>query len=424
MARMTLSFIEGLQAKEKLYRLAVDGCRGLYLQVARTKAGLSKTWVFRYRVYTGGVTYGVGNRPSKEGSYTIGAYPQWSPKRAQDRADQLRDQVKAGTDPNEVVTKPVKAKRIKPVPPPPAPEDLTPTFRAVAEDFFVGHVQVKNQPSYQKYQRWALDSRVLPALGDMKITDVTAQVVTRFLDGLSSTPVTANRIRALLSKLFSWSGRRVELLEGKVNPVTGHERHEEVPSERRLTVDEISQLGDNYRRALTVNSGFTEADRQLAHAAIFLLLTGARSGVVLCQQKENQFPEDQVLCFDAKAPGLKGCRKVYMGTHAVELLPKIPFDINRGELWRLWLRLRPDECTCSLHDLRRTFLSVSADLGYDEALVDALVHKSRGKVRDTYFRRADPTLLAVAEKIGQNIAELLGLVKPVRSKTRTKVSAT
>jgi integrase len=65
--------------------------------------------------------------------------------------------------------------------------------------------------------------------------------------------------------------------------------------------------------------------------------------------------------------------------------------------------------------LRRTFASIGADLGHDEAVVDALLGHSRGKIRDTYFRRADPTLLAVAEKVGQHIAELLGLVQPVKA---------
>ena len=404
MAKMTSDYLDGLDAKGKLYRVPVDGCRNLYLQVTGKPGAPVRSWVFRYRLR------------GKDGSYTIGRYPEVSTKKAMGKADVLRTDIKDGKDPNEI-RKATRAKA-KPVPVS-APIDTTPLFRAVAEDFFNGHVKVKNQPSMQKYQRWALDKRVLPVLGEMKVTDVTAQVITKFLDDLAGTPVTANRVKSLLSKMFNWAGRRVDVLSGASNPAQGHERHTETPRERRLTEDEIRAIGESYRGT---GEYWGPGLFELRHALVFLLLTGARSGVVLCQTSSNQFPEEKMLRFDPKTPGLKGCRAVFLPAAAVKILPKIPFGIDRNHLWRSWLHLRPDGCKCSIHDLRRTFASIGADLGYDEALVDAVLGHSRGKIRDTYFHRADPTLLAVTEKIGGHIAELLGIAKSKKEKVTQGVA--
>ena len=85
-------------------------------------------------------------------------------------------------------------------------------------------------------------------------------------------------------------------------------------------------------------------------------------------------------------------------------------------LWKSWVRLRGQELTRTIHDLRPTFASIGADLGHNEAVGDAVLGLSRGKIRDPYIRQADPTPLAVAEDNGTHNAVLLGLTKPVKAK--------
>jgi len=367
------STVKDLEARDQTYRVNDLDANGLALQV--TPAG-AKSWVLRFRDAAGG-----------QKTITLGRWPEVGVDEARRRATAAKAKVDSGVP---LVTK----RSSKP------PKEVSITFHAVAEDFYREWVLVKNMPSYQHYQRWALNKHVLPALGDMPLTEVTVPIISKFLDGLSGTPTTANRVKALLSKLFNWARRRYKELEGVANPVQGHEHHEETARESRLSEADLKVLGERYR---------TSQD-PLRHPLALLLLTGARAGVVLELAEVNRSPEEKMLRFEAKAPGLKGCRAVYLCGSAVKLLPSIPTLVDRGALWRAWLRLRGD-FDCSIHDLRRTFASVGADLGRDEAVVDALLGHSRGRIKDTYIRRADPTLLEAAESIGGYIAGLLGIAE-------------
>jgi integrase len=60
------------------------------------------------------------------------------------------------------------------------------------------------------------------------------------------------------------------------------------------------------------------------------------------------------------------------------------------------------------HDLRRTFGSTAADLGYSDGTIgDLLGHARRGVTSRHYIRRADPMLSAAADKVSETIARLL-----------------
>jgi integrase len=393
-------FVDSVGPGEGLRRFPVEGYAGLYLQV--TAAGVS-SWVFRYRI----------RRDQK--AYTIGQVvrDKITLAKAKTETIRLRGEVGAGRDPSEAQKKTREPKPAPVLPPPEPLIDLTPTLKDAAEAFYRDWVLVKNQPSTAKYQRWALDKYVLPALGGVKLPDVDIDMVSKFLDGLSRIPTTANRVRALLNKLFNWSLRRYNVyLKHTGNPVSGSEKNEETPREARLTDDQIRAIGDNYRWYGKDYKPSPGSVCELRHALMFLLLTGARSGVVLCETEENRVPAEKMLKFAPKTPGLKGCRAVYMCDAAVKLLPHIPYGIDRNQLWHAWEHLRPEGCDCSIHDLRRTFASIGVDLHHDEAVVDALLGHSRGRIRDTYHVRADATLLVVAEDIGSHIAVLLGLQKP------------
>jgi len=280
------------------------------------------------------------------------------------------------------------------------------TVRSVAEDFYVKHIMVNNQPSTQALQRWTLDAKVYPVLGNLPIDQVTPQVMSRFLDGLASTPSQQNRIRSLMSKLFRWAGRREECLEGKPNPVLGYEHARTTSREVRLSDADFAAVREVY---WDMDKWTSVAAYQHRWAVMFLLMTGCRAGVIYNLKPEHMFPEEGLLRFPAREPGLKGCRAVYMGTAAREMLKRIKLGMRRDQLQRSWEVMRPEGCEVTLHDLRRTFASVAADLGHDEGVIDALLGHSRGAIRDAYVRRADTTLMAVAEEVSWHIARLLGI---------------
>jgi integrase len=60
------------------------------------------------------------------------------------------------------------------------------------------------------------------------------------------------------------------------------------------------------------------------------------------------------------------------------------------------------------HDLRRTFASVAADMGYGDATIAELLgHARRGVTERHYVRRSDPVLIAAVDKVAAHIAAAL-----------------
>ncbi len=374
-----------LEPKAKLYRVPV-GDKGLFVQVAPN--GL-QSWVFRSH----------GRAPLwRDMSITVGRVSTMSLHKAKAQAALLAGQVAAGIDP--VATKRAakalaRTKVTKPVVPTMA--DIGAAYLQDAEGRLAA--------SWMETVRWYFKQKINPALGIVPVDQVTPQVITRFLDSLRATPVQANKIRSVLSKMFTWATRRIEALAGKPNPVVGHERNQEHAREVRLTEDQIRQVGE----ALRDGTGWGQKAWRARWAIVLIMLTGARRGAVMCMAEEHQHPDEHLIRFPARLPGAKGTRLIYLCAAACKVLPQVPLGLDRENLRGAWRKLCPPGCNATLHDLRRTFASVGADLGHDEAVIDALLGHSRGKLRDTYVRRADGTLLGVADQIGSHIAHLLGL---------------
>jgi integrase len=62
--------------------------------------------------------------------------------------------------------------------------------------------------------------------------------------------------------------------------------------------------------------------------------------------------------------------------------------------------------------LRHSFASLSADLGYSEPTIAALVgHKGRS-ITSRYVHSADAVLLAAADAVANRTAELMGEARP------------
>ena len=78
---------------------------------------------------------------------------------------------------------------------------------------------------------------------------------------------------------------------------------------------------------------------------------------------------------------------------------------------RMWERVRslaglPDEVT--LHTLRHSFASLTADLGYGDAAIAALIGHARGGVTARYTHRSDKVLLKVADEVALSTLERMG----------------
>jgi integrase len=144
-----------------------------------------------------------------------------------------------------------------------------PTIKELAAAYLEHHALPKKRPKSVTNDRSMLDRIVLPRLGAKKVQAVQSQDIHALHAAMKDSPYQANRLLALMSKMFSlatkWRWR-------SDNPVKGIERYHEERRERWLSDHELSRL-------LGVLS--SHPNQRAANAVRFQLLTGARIGEVL-----------------------------------------------------------------------------------------------------------------------------------------------
>lgn len=184
---------------------------------------------------------------------TIGRWPAWSVKKAREEAKNILQAVDMGGDP-------LGAEHLY---------HAAPTVDELAQLYIERHLP-KKRPSSQRNDRSMLTAIILPRFGRMKVADVTHADIERLHAELSRvTPARANRVAALLSKMWSLA-KKWGFAQG--NPVEGLERNSEIKRERFLRPEELAALF----AALNDWDGKGSAD-----AIRLLVLTGARRGEML-----------------------------------------------------------------------------------------------------------------------------------------------
>src|SRR3954467_9173389 len=114
-----------------------------------------------------------------------------------------------------------------------------PTVRQLALDYLEQHALPKKRKRSVENDRSMLDRIILPRLGGKRVSDVQSRDIHALHVGMKDTPYQANRVLALMSKMFSlavnWGWR-------SDNPVKGIERFHEERRERWLSDDELGRI--------------------------------------------------------------------------------------------------------------------------------------------------------------------------------------
>jgi integrase len=151
-----------------------------------------------------------------------------------------------------------------------------PTVAELADRFLAEHAATKKRSSSTRMDRVNLRLHVLPALGRLKVLDVTREDISGLHHGMRSTPGAANRVLALLSKMFNLA-ERWGLRPDHTNPCRHVERYAERKMERFLSTEELARLGAALAAA---ERDGTEMPGAVA-AVRLLAFTGARAGEIL-----------------------------------------------------------------------------------------------------------------------------------------------
>jgi integrase len=354
-----------------------------------TAAGV-KAFVLNYR-----------NRTGRERRLTIGRHPDWTAAQARERARELRREIDGGGDP--------LAERIA--------EREAPTVNELADRYLVEHAPKKRTAIGD---RRMLDRYIRPRLGARKVTDVVFADVDRLHREISKTaPYVANRVAALLSKMFALAIRWEMRAD---NPVKGVERNREERRYRYLAGEELHRLSE----ALA-----SHPSPAAANAIRLLLLTGARRMEVLAarwdqfdlaagiwtkpsshtkQKREHRVP------LSAPALQLLVAVKAAAAKDAPYVFPARPGGAHMRDLHRSWGSL----CRAAriegvrVHDLRHTYASVLASAGLSLPIIGGLLGHSNPATTARYSHLFDDPLRAATDRAaaiigGREKAEIVAL---------------
>ena len=274
------------------------------------------------------------------------------------------------------------------------------TFGAVAKSFMQDYA--KNHRTRDEMQR--IIDRYLAEWHERQISEITRGEIKELLRVKARTaPIMANRIKALISKIFTWALKE-EIIEASpalsLDPPGGSEKDRE--RTRTLSADEIR---------LVWNS-FDKLGYPWGPLFKMLIITGQRCGEV-GGMKWSEITDDGWHVPNERAKSGRG-HLIPLSSLAREILDEVPeigelvFRTRLGS-WS-WAKERVDAKIphWRLHDLRRTFATHLRSLGIDRLVVSKLLNHTEGGVTRIYDRyTADPEKTAAMERWANRLREII-----------------
>lgn len=283
-----------------------------------------------------------------------------------------------------------------------------PTVKELSEQYMNEYASRKKISTQQEDNRlWK--NNILPILGDLKVSSLSKNDISRFHQSLQHFPVAANRALALLSKALNlaelWGYRPYHS-----NPCPYIKKYKEHKRERFLDRNEMNQL------IKILDNELQGKENIWALYAIYLLLmTGCRrSEILTLTWEEVDFDSQCLRLRDSKT----GKKVVYLSTPAVELFRIIPQKANNPyvicgdkegahliNLQKPWVRIRAKAGLedVRLHDLRHTFASVAVSNGLSLPIIGALLGHKQTQTTARYAHLIGQPLIEASEKIGGKI---------------------
>ncbi len=426
MPRITKRLVEAAEVRDKDYIICDDELPGFAVRVLPSGR---RSYIVQYR---------IGARYRR---MSLGPHGVLTPEKARRKAFIILAAVKNGEDPARDRQEARKAI----------------TVAELAERFDKEHISVRLKPSTAREYRRNLRRFILPALGRLKVTEVTRADIARFHHDLRHIPYQANRNLEVISKMFSLAELWGLRPDGS-NPRRHIKRYPEEKRERYLSPAELAALGEALSRA--EDEGVEDP---YAIAAIRLLIfTGCRLGEIMTLRWEYVDFDSRCLSLpDSKT----GARIVHLGAPALEVLsnlkrqPENPWVIcgkkpraRRTDLqppWRrmrkratvrLWARMQGsaaadlvyrlerdlsreptyDECLAAakkedltlptgltdvrIHDLRHSFASGAVALGESLPMIGKLLGHTQVQTTARYAHLAADPVKAAAERVATKIA--------------------
>lgn len=346
--KLTDPFIRNHPNPEKRIEIYDKHTPGLAVRITPTG---TKSFVFRYR---------FGEKVRR---FTIGRFPKTRLAEARKKVGDLERKVSDGVDPLEAK----KARKSKPHPK---------KFDYLADQFKTKYMPKKLKPSTRRTYTERIDGELLPAFKEMAIENITRLDIIELLEEIADrgSPYQSNRVRAVLSSMFSFGVNRGI---AEFNPVkTTKPLGEEAERKRVLTEDEIRRLW----------AGFEAVREPTCSLFRVLLVTGQRLGET--RRTKWDYIEDGIWTIPKELTKAKRTHYLPLPSLAVEIIE----SLNNDSEYVFASYRRPGKPVKSvhttfnriaddtgiddvrIHDLRRTAATYMAELGTDRTVLGKVLN--------------------------------------------------
>lgn len=286
--------------------------------------------------------------------------------------------------------------------------------RELAQRLDEEHIAIHLKGSTAKEYRRNLDLFILPAIGHLRIIDVTRADIAKYHHNWRHRPYQANRNLEIISKMFNLAALWGLRPDG-TNPRKHIKKYPEKKRERYFSASELQSLGRVLR---DMEDEGIELPSAIA-AVRLLLFTGCRLGEIMTLRWEYVDFHAHVL----RLPDSKtGAKVVHLGQPAIAVLkainrlPDNPFVItgrNDGahltDLQPFWQRARGRAGlkNARIHDLRHTFASVAVSHGQSLPMIGKLLGHTQVQTTARYAHLANDPIIEAANDVSSLIAERL-----------------
>jgi len=323
----------------------------------------------------------------RERRFTIGKHPEWSVVAARNRALELRRGVNEGFDPLEEREQ----------------ERTQPTMNDLCAEYLEHHALVHKRPHSVRDDKQMIAGIITPKMGTLRISGVSRQGIEKLHASLKPTPYLANRVLALLSKMFALA---MEWHWISSNPAQGIPRFHEDRRERWLQPEELQQ----FIQALNAYK-----NQNVADAFRLLLLTGSRKNEVLTAQWSMFDLQQGLWTKPSSHTKEKQIEHIPLSIQAQELLAKMK-EQNNGAVFlfpglngnsRTTLRAAWSQiCKAAgltnvrVHDLRHSYASYLVSNGVSLHVVGKLLGHSQAQTTQRYAHVAHQSLRDASNLFG------------------------
>ena len=429
MPKITKRLVEAAEVREKDYIICDDELRGFALRVLPSGK--------RYYI----VQYRIGTRYRR---MSLGQHGVLTTEKARTKAFGLLAAVKDGKDPAGD-----RQERRHAL-----------TVAELAQRFDKEHIAVRLKPGTTREYRRNLRRFILPAIGRLKVADVTKADIARLHHELRRIPYQANRNLEVVSKMFNLAELWGLRPDGS-NPRRHLKKYPEEKRERYLSPAELASLGE----ALSLAEQEGVEDPYAIAAIRLLIFTGCRLNEIMTLK--GSYVDFEGRCL--RLPDSKtGARVIHLGAPALQVLSRLkrqsdnPWVIcgrkagtRRTDLqppWqrhrkratvRLWARSEGtpegalvagledklareptyDECLAvaqkrdlnlsaglvdvHIHDLRHSFASGAVALGESLPMIGKLLGHTQVQTTARYAHLAADPVKAAVDRVSNSIADLI-----------------